>query len=153
MNLKARFWLSSVALVSVLLLAACGGNGGTASGGSGSTALNVTSPGEQLAFSPSTLEASANQQATVTYTNGSAGQNHTWVLVKGGDEVAAKVNDAAAGSGGEVAVGGDVLAATKVVKGGASETVTFTVPAGTYTFLCSVPGHYLAGMKGALTVK
>jgi uncharacterized cupredoxin-like copper-binding protein len=67
--------------------------------------------------------------------------------------VAAKVNDAAAGSGGEVAVGGDVLAATKVVKGGASETVTFTVPAGTYTFLCSVPGHYLAGMKGALTVK
>lgn len=153
MNRKIRFWLSGLALASTLLLAACGGNGGTTSGGSGGAALNVTSPGEQLVFSPTTLEATANQQATVTYTNGSTAQNHTWVLVKGGDDVAMKVNDAAAGSGGEVAVGGDVLAATKIVTGGAKETVTFTAPAGTYTFLCTVPGHYPAGMKGTLTVK
>jgi plastocyanin len=153
MNLKTRFWLSSLALVSMLLLAGCGGSGGTTNSGSGGGALKVSTPGEQLAFAPITLEATANQQTTVTYTNGSSVQNHTWVLVKGGDEVAAKVNDAAAGSGGEVAVGGDVLAATKVVKGGANETLSFTAPPGTYTFLCTVPGHYLAGMKGTLTVK
>ena len=152
MKHNVRFWLSGMALAGVLLLAACGGSGGTSSGGGG--ALNVTSPGEQLAFSPSTLEATANQQVTVTYMNGSTAQNHNWVLVKGGDEVAAKVNAATAGSGGEVAVGGDVLAATKVVSGGASETVTFAAPAtGTYMFLCTVPGHYLAGMKCTLTIK
>ena len=40
---------------------------------------------------------------------------------------------------------------------GPGETVetTLTVPSkpGTYTFLCSFPGHYAAGMKGTLTVK
>ncbi|HEU5090712.1 MAG TPA: plastocyanin/azurin family copper-binding protein, partial [Roseiflexaceae bacterium] len=32
--------------------------------------------------------------------------------------------------------------------------VTFKAPApGTYTFLCTYPGHYAAGMKGTLTVE
>ena len=152
MKHNVRFWLSGMALAGMLLLSACGGSAATSSGGGG--ALNVTSPGEQLAFSPSRLEATANQQVTVTYMNGSTAQNHNWVLVKGGDEIAAKVNDATAGSGGEARVGGDVLAATKVVVGGASETVTFAAPpTGTYIFLCTVPGHYFAGMKGTLTIK
>ena len=63
MNLKMHFWLSGVALVSVLLLAACGGSttsGATAAG------LKVSSLGEQLAFAPSTLEATAGAQVTVT---------------------------------------------------------------------------------------
>ena len=151
MKHNVRFGLSGMALAGVLLLAACGGSVGTSSGGG---ALNITSPGEQLAFSPSRLEATANQQVTVTYMNGSTAQNHNWVLVKGGDEVAAKVNDATAGSGGEVAVGGDILAATKIISGGASETVTFAAPAtSTYMFLCTVPGHYLVGMEGTLTIK
>ena len=39
-------------------------------------------------------------------------------------------------------------------RGGEQETVTFTAPAaGTYTFLCTVPGHYDTGMSGTLTVR
>jgi uncharacterized cupredoxin-like copper-binding protein len=31
--------------------------------------------------------------------------------------------------------------------------VTATLKPGTYTFLCTVPGHAAGGMKGTLTVK
>ena len=151
MNLKIHFWLSGVALASVLLLAACGGS---STGGATAADLKVSSPGEQLAFAPSTLAATAGAQVTVTYTNGSTAQKHTWVLVRGGDDIATKVNDAAAANGGAVSPGSDVIAGTKLVAGGGSETLSFTAPAaGSYTYLCTVPGHYPAGMKGALIVK
>lgn len=47
-----------------------------------------------------------------------------------------------------------VLAATKLLGPGESETVTFTAPSapGKYEFVCSFPGHAQAGMKGTLTV-
>lgn len=40
----------------------------------------------------------------------------------------------------------------QIVKAGAS-TFKTTLAAGTYTYLCEVPGHEAAGMKGTLTVK
>jgi len=36
---------------------------------------------------------------------------------------------------------------------GASGTITVNLPAGTYEFICSVPGHADAGMVGTLTVQ
>jgi len=41
----------------------------------------------------------------------------------------------------------------KVVGHGGTSTVTATLKPGTYTFLCTVPGHAAGGMKGTLTVK
>jgi azurin len=48
-----------------------------------------------------------------------------------------------------------VLAATKLAGGGETVEVTFNAPKepGVYTYICSFPGHFLAGMKGTLTVK
>jgi azurin len=48
-----------------------------------------------------------------------------------------------------------VLAATKLAGAGETVEVTFDAPKapGVYTFLCTFPGHFLAGMKGTLTVK
>ena len=48
-----------------------------------------------------------------------------------------------------------VLAQTTLVGAGETAEVTFKAPTapGTYTFLCSFPGHFQAGMKGTLTVK
>ena len=49
-----------------------------------------------------------------------------------------------------------VLASTPgMVGGGEAADVTFKAPAaaGAYTYLCSFPGHFGAGMKGVLTVK
>lgn len=47
-----------------------------------------------------------------------------------------------------------VLASTKLLGPGESDTIEFVAPSepGTYEFLCSFPGHAPAGMKGTLTV-
>ncbi len=49
----------------------------------------------------------------------------------------------------------DVLAHTKLLGPGESDTVTFTAPfiPGDYPFFCSFPGHYSQGTKGFMTVK
>ncbi|MES2826987.1 MAG: azurin [Bacteroidota bacterium] len=46
-----------------------------------------------------------------------------------------------------------IIAHTKLIGGGESDTITFTVAKkGTYTFICSFPGHYTM-MKGKLIVE
>jgi azurin len=48
-----------------------------------------------------------------------------------------------------------IIAATALAGPGETVDVSFTAPskAGTYTFLCSFPGHFAVGMKGQLVVK
>ena len=48
-----------------------------------------------------------------------------------------------------------VLAHTKLLGPGESDTVTFNAPQvpGDYLYLCSFPGHYSQGTKGFMTVK
>ena len=52
-----------------------------------------------------------------------------------------------------IALKGVSGAAGKIVKQGQTSTFTVTLKAGSYTFICEVPGHEAAGMKGTLTVK
>ncbi len=49
----------------------------------------------------------------------------------------------------------EVLAHSKLLGPGESETVTFNAPyiPGDYLYLCSFPGHYSQGTKGFMTVK
>ena len=49
----------------------------------------------------------------------------------------------------------EVLAHTKLLGPGETETVTFNAPfvPGEYLYLCSFPGHYSQGTKGFMTVK
>lgn len=49
----------------------------------------------------------------------------------------------------------DVLAHSKLLGPGESDTVTFNAPfvPGEYLYLCSFPGHYSQGTKGIMTVK
>src|SRR5262245_6047117 len=98
MNLKVRSWLAVVALVSALALTACGSGGGDTNAGGGAN-LNVSTAGEALQFAPPALSATAGQQVKVTFKNGSAAQKHNWVLVKGTEADAQKVDDAGATAG------------------------------------------------------
>ena len=48
-----------------------------------------------------------------------------------------------------------VIARTKLLGPGESETITFTAPkiSSQYDFLCTFPGHFAAGMKGKMIVQ
>lgn len=120
------------------------------------------SAGEQLAFENVDLSV-PNGLVTLTFQNNSSAVQHNWVLVDGGDDVAAAVNDAAlqlssAARNPAAAVPPadteGLLVATQLISPGDAVTVTFETPGpGTYTFLCTFPGHYQAGMVGQLTVE
>jgi plastocyanin len=53
----------------------------------------------------------------------------------------------------DIAITGPVNGKGPVVGKGATSSFKVTLKPGTYTFLCTVPGHAAAGMKGTLTVK
>jgi len=48
-----------------------------------------------------------------------------------------------------------VLAKTKMLGPGESDSVTFTAPRdpGAYDYVCTFPEHYASGMKGVMTVR
>lgn len=47
-----------------------------------------------------------------------------------------------------------VIAFTKMIGGGETSTIEFTVPdnPGDYEYVCTFPGHYFGGMKGILRI-
>jgi len=104
--------------------------GGTASAPSGkSTKLHLQAdPSGALRFNKQTLAAPAGS-VTIVMNNPSPLQH----------DIAIEGN------------GVDVAGA--VVSTGATSTVSADLQPGTYTFLCTVPGHADAGMKGTLTVR
>ena len=119
--------------------------------------LEVACAVNQLAFEPTALVAPANRQISLTFHNVSAIFMHNWVLVNGDDDLANQILEAAIAAGPEqnyIPAGmNDIIAHTKLVSGGESETITFAAPpAGDYTYICTFPGHCLAGMRGVLTI-
>ena len=89
----------------------------------------AANPQGQLAFNTTTLVASSTHVA-IDFTNGSPVPHNVTIA------------DAA----------GKILGATPTFTGG-TKTLSLTLPPGSYTFYCSVPGHEQAGMKGTLTVR
>lgn len=80
---------------------------------------------------------------------------HNWVLLKQGVDL---IGFASQASGAQATAyipedTQDVIAHTKMLGGGESDTITFEAPApGTYQFLCSFPGHF-AQMQGTFIVE
>jgi azurin len=120
--------------------------------------VSLGTNGGEWQFDLATLEFTAGENIVLTFHNGAKTTAHNWLLVSGGDDVATEVN--AVGMASDEATGyipddSRIIARTAgLVKGGQSESVTFTAPAaGTYVYLCSFPGHFELGMKGVLTVR
>ena len=128
----------ALVLVAVLAASACGGGsnessgggetGGSGAVGSGNTTLKLAAdPNGGLSFDKTSLEADSGK-VTIDFTNDSSTPHNVTIE------------------------GNGVNAGTKTFSGG-EDSVSADLPAGTYTFFCSVPGHEEAGMKGTLTVK
>ena len=80
---------------------------------------------------------------------------HNFVLLKPGTDPAVWSGKAIAAAATDYVPAGDaeMIAATKLIGGGETDTIEFEVPGpGEYPFLCSFPGH-VAMMKGVLVVK
>jgi azurin len=118
--------------------------------------LTIASVANTMTFDKTALTVPAGAEVHLVMTNHSNMTTlpHNWVLVKTGTEASV----AAAGlKRGETAgyidvLNHDMLAHTPLAKQGETSEVTFVAPeAGTYPYICTVPGHYML-MKGVLTV-
>lgn len=129
--------LFAVLVVSVLL-AACGGGGASAP-----EPVSLAFSGyDEFRYDPATASAPAGAQVTIDFTNEGV-LDHDWLLVAEGTDLATVTAENAVVP---EAHSGQITA-------GASNTFTFTAPAaGTYQFVCTVPGHAAAGMVGTFTV-
>lgn len=81
---------------------------------------------------------------------------HNLVILKSGTDIAAFGAKAAEAKDSDyipASEEGSIVAHTKMIGGGESDTITFTISEpGTYDYICSFPGH-LALMKGKLIVE
>jgi len=84
--------------------------------------------------------------------------SHNFVLLKIGTDAAAFVTAGASARATDYIAPDkktQVIANTTLAGNGESVETTFKVPAaaGSYPFVCTFPGHFVAGMKGTLVVK
>ena len=108
---------------------AAAGGGGGGGGGGGQTISVSADPNGALKFNTTKLSAKAGSD-TFDFTNDAPIAHDFTIETSSGQKVAA----------------------TPIFSGG-TKSVTATLKPGTYTFLCTVPSHADAGMKGTLTVK
>ena len=118
--------------------------------------------GDDMKYSVTAIQAKPGEDLTVTIkATGSmprVAMAHNFVLLKAGTDATAFVNAGAGASTTDFIAAANkasVLASTKLVGNGETAEVTFKAPTkpGTYTYLCTFPGHFVSGMKGVLTVK
>ena len=117
---------------------------------------------DSLRFDVTKITASPGQALHVQLTNQGtlpkAVMGHNWILLDGGIEASAYAMAAASAAAEHYqpkALGTHVLASIPLLGPKENGDVTFNAPSkpGTYTFLCSFPGHFQAGMRGVLIVK
>lgn len=123
--------------------------------------LEVTGD-DTMRFNLTELEKPAGQEATLVFKNTGtlpkAAMGHNLVVLKPGTDLAAFGNAAIAAAANDYiptdpALAAQVIAHTKVLGPGESDTITFTInEPGAYPYICSFPGHW-AIMKGILHVK
>ncbi len=115
---------------------------------------------DQMTFSTKELKVAGDcteVKLTLTHSGklAKAAMGHNWVLTKTADYQGVATDGLKAGAAADYLQADDarIIAHTKLIGGGESDSVTFPASAlekgGDYTFFCSFPGHW-AIMKGVL---
>ncbi len=100
--------------------------------------------GDALQFDKDRLEAAAGAEVEVTFRNVSSFNQHNFVVVEAGTKDAVAADGLVAGPANNYVSSGDerVIANIPVVSPGGTGVLRFSAPAaGTYQFVCTVPGH------------
>jgi len=148
--------LASFVGAAVLVVAACGG-GGTAPTFTFAPAASApgSAPASSAAASSSATEAGpAVSASTITLALQEYSITPSTLTIKAGTPVTIEARNEGTISHALVISGNGVSLATKdlAFAPGTTETISATLAAGTYTFICPVDGHAAQGMKGTLTV-
>lgn len=172
-----RIKLFSLSVASSIVLLSCGGgetssNGRETSGTNTMTETPAAAPAtnevaelslegnDQMQYNKKEFRVKAGQTVRLTMTHvGTMAKNamgHNFVLLKEGVDLAAFGQQSATAMDTDYIPASqedNIIAHTKMLGGGESDTIEFTAPAaGSYEFLCSFPGHY-ALMKGVFIVE
>jgi azurin len=176
--MKKIFKTSAGALAITLLLFSCAGNSqkdnaDTQSAATTPVAQEPVTPAaavlsnvlnlegnDQMQYNQTEFKVAAGQSLTLTLKHtGKLDKNamgHNFVLLKPGTDISAFATKALeAKDTGYIpkSESASIIAHTKLLGGGESDTITFSVEEkGTYDFICSFPGH-VSMMKGKLIVE
>ncbi|MDP4282852.1 MAG: plastocyanin/azurin family copper-binding protein [Bacteroidota bacterium] len=171
------------AMASILFLASCGGNGSSDSAATtadtttaqtpaveapgadipGIDSVNVTDDihidgMDNMQFDKTLFKIKAGQEVKLTMKNvgklPKEAMSHNVVILAQGTDVQA-FGEAAVTAPDHIpaAMASDIIAHTKLLGPGESETISFKIPdAGVYDFICSFPGHF-GTMHGKIVVE
>ena len=113
---------------------------------------------DRMKFDQNVLNAKVGQKITLTLKHGGkmdkSIMGHNFVLLKKNVDLAKFSQEAVKSANNDYIPSNtkDVIAHTKMLGGGESDTITFEAPAkGSYVYVCSFPGHF-ALMRGILRV-
>jgi plastocyanin len=109
-------------------------------------AVKAPGAGKPAVEAGGTLEIDADPTGQLAYVADKASATAGAITIKMGNKSTVQHDIAITGNG--VSGKGPVVG-----QGGTSEFKLSDLPAGTYTYFCTLPGHRAAGMQGTLTVK
>jgi uncharacterized cupredoxin-like copper-binding protein len=141
MGARRKFYLLTVGIGALTLLAGCGGGG--------AEAIEIAAL-DELAFDPDRVTVQAGEPVRFAVTN-EGQEDHEFVV---GPEHVQEAHEEAATEGMEHGEAGEeALAVLELAPGETKEvTVTFEEP-GKVLYGCHEPGHYDGGMVGTITVE
>lgn len=126
----------SAAAVLGLVAASCGGDGGI---------------GTTLADFTITLDESSADAGELTFdVTNDAEQTHEFVIFKTDENEDALPTDDE-GNVDEEGEGVELVDEIEDIEAGSNESLTVTLDAGSYVFICNLPGHYNQGMHTSFT--
>ena len=118
----------------------------------------ILNSNDQMKFDKKIIKVNSGQEVTLTLNHTGrfpvTSMGHNFVLIKKDVDINQYALKAAGARNNDyIPDGGNEIVYTKMLGGGESDTITFNPPEpGTYTFICTFPGHYMLMMGEFLVI-